>query len=87
MNNLIIYAQFESTTTYSSTLFKLEPDTLTFLGDEVLTYAKPPKTGVRGGTLHIVLSTQQEYYTVRRDLCEQGDTSTTWRNVMQRLGW
>lgn len=87
MENLIIYAQFEGSTTYYKTIFKLEPNTLKLLGDDSLTYTKPPKTGVRNGALHIVLSTVQEYYTVRRDLCEQGDTSTTWRNVMQRLGW
>lgn len=68
-------------------LYTLKPDTLVFLGDEVLTYATPPKTGVENGTLRIVFGTVQEYYTVRRDLNTQGDTGTTWRNVMQKLGW
>lgn len=68
-------------------IYTLKPDTLVFLGDDVLTYATPPKTGVENGTLRIVFDTEQEYYTVRRDLNKQGDTRTTWENVMQRLGW
>ena len=86
MQTLKLYARGTGST-WLVAIYTLKPDTLVFLGDKVLTYATPPKTGVENGTLRIVFDTEQEYYTVRRDLNKQGDTRTTWENVMQRLGW
>ena len=86
MQTLKLYACGEGST-WLVAIYTLNPDTLVFLGDKVLTYATPPKTGVENGTLRIVFDTVQEFYTVRRDLNAQGDTGMSWRNVMQKLGW
>lgn len=86
MQTLILYARGVGNAWHEA-MYTLKPDTLVFLGDDVLMYATPPKTGVENGVLRIVFDTEQEFYTVRRDLNTQGDTGMTWRNVMQRLGW